>query len=154
MEFYQVTGIDSRRLIHSSSNISKSSASIYGCLFKPLEFPPNLTELDLWSSELEEDQKVEDTAMPKLKRLGMESCKRLKMLPDGFQHITTIQELKFSGTSKEFTKRIQMNGPDWFKIRHVPALNLASPFNGFLQYHPLLSYMAANLPPSFGEFCS
>ncbi|KAK8706226.1 hypothetical protein V6N13_049800 [Hibiscus sabdariffa] len=55
---------------------------------------PKLESLSLrWLTYLEE-WKVEEGAMPALRHLEIDRCKKLKMLPDGLRFITTLQELK------------------------------------------------------------
>ena len=60
--------------------------------------------------------------MANLKRL--EICRRgnLKMIPEGFRHVTSLQELVLRWQPPEFRKRVQENGLDWFKIKHVPSV--------------------------------
>ncbi|XP_058112957.1 probable disease resistance RPP8-like protein 2 [Magnolia sinica] len=70
-----------------------------------------------------EEWRVEEGAMPNLRCLNIEGCGRLKMLPDGLQQVTTLQELKLEDMPQEFKERVRANvGEDWFKIRHIPSL--------------------------------
>ncbi|XP_058112983.1 disease resistance protein RPH8A-like [Magnolia sinica] len=154
---------------------------LYGCLEKFLdlhEFPPNLTELHLNGSQIQQDPmgtleklpnlriltlrernstrkdesymgkemvcsaggflqleslsveadeleewRVEEGAMPNLRFLQMIDCRRLKMIPDGLQHVTTLKELKLTMIAEELKERVRENeGEDWYKIRHIPSL--------------------------------
>ncbi|XP_058112017.1 disease resistance protein RPP8-like [Magnolia sinica] len=82
---------------------------------------PMLNVLNIHMGEMEE-WRVEEGAMPNLRCLEIEDCKRLKMLPDGLQHVTTLQELKLVDMPEEFKSRVREEGEDWFKIRHIPSL--------------------------------
>ncbi|XXG72336.1 hypothetical protein AAC387_Pa07g1462 [Persea americana] len=57
-----------------------------------------------------------------LRRMEIYECSKLKMIPEGFQHVTTLQELIVSRQPREFLERVQENGLDWFKIQHVPSV--------------------------------
>ncbi|XP_058112023.1 probable disease resistance protein At1g58602 [Magnolia sinica] len=81
-----------------------------------------LESLSIHAAELKE-WRVEEGAMPNLKFLEMLGCKRLKMIPDGLQHVTTLKELKLTMIAEELTERVGENeGEDWYKIRHIPSL--------------------------------
>ncbi|KAK9281597.1 hypothetical protein L1049_004500 [Liquidambar formosana] len=72
-----------------------------------------------------ENWKVEEGAMRGLKMLEFSNCKRLKMVPDGLRHITTLQELKVFGMLERFTTRIQRSdGVDRYKIMHIPSIDI------------------------------
>uniref|UniRef100_A0A1D1ZG16 Disease resistance protein RPP8 n=1 Tax=Anthurium amnicola TaxID=1678845 RepID=A0A1D1ZG16_9ARAE len=135
------------------------------------ELPPNLNELALWDSELQQDpmallekllflrclrlknayageelvcsvggfpqlQKleiswlpirswtVEDGAMPCLKNLDISYCHQLDMLPEGMKHIKTLQTMKISYLSDKFTCRLKNQGEDWYKIEHIPSVQI------------------------------
>ncbi|XP_058115390.1 probable disease resistance protein At1g58602 [Magnolia sinica] len=138
------------------------------------EFSPNLTELTLYQSELEQDPimileklanlqvlrleyasylgkemvcsrqgfprfeflvigrldnleewRVEEGAMPSLLQLQMYGSRKLKMLPEGLQHVTTLKKLKTSDMSYSFTNRLRNDeGEDWYKIQHIPSIHI------------------------------
>ncbi|XP_042488305.1 disease resistance protein RPH8A-like [Macadamia integrifolia] len=72
-----------------------------------------------------EDLKVEQGAFPCLKVLIIHRCEKLKMLPDGLQHVTTLQELNIRSMPREFKARVQKDmGEDWVKIKHIPSVTI------------------------------
>ncbi|KAK8514558.1 hypothetical protein V6N12_057458 [Hibiscus sabdariffa] len=82
---------------------------------------PKLESLSLdWLYNLEE-WKVDDGAMPCLRRLEIEKCRELKMIPDGLRYITTLQELKIERMPKAFRVRVEEGGEDFGKVQHVPS---------------------------------
>jgi hypothetical protein len=77
-------------------------------------------EFKLWMLEKLEDWTVEEGALSRLRDLEIRSCANLHKLPDGLQHVKTLQELKLSKMPREFTERIKdSNSKDWGKIEHV-----------------------------------
>ncbi|KAH7688996.1 P-loop containing nucleoside triphosphate hydrolase protein [Dioscorea alata] len=67
---------------------------------------------------------VERGAMPKLTCLQLNSCVKLKKLPN-LQHVLSLQELELGNMSQELMLRLEREtGEDWCKIQHVPKLTL------------------------------
>ncbi|XP_058113013.1 disease resistance protein RPP8-like [Magnolia sinica] len=86
---------------------------------------PLLDYLYIYELDELEEWRVEEGAMRNLRRLEIRNCKKLKMLPDGLRHISTLQDLQLSLMPEEFRERVRKDdGEDWFKIRHVPALTI------------------------------
>ncbi|KAK1305792.1 putative disease resistance RPP8-like protein 4 [Acorus calamus] len=86
---------------------------------------PCLEVLILWKMHHLEEWTIEVGALSRLKRLEINDCRNLKMLPEGLQHVTTLGEVELMWMSEEFLNRVQMNtGCDWYKIRHVPRINI------------------------------
>ncbi|KAK6946337.1 NB-ARC [Dillenia turbinata] len=91
----------------------------------------------LW--ELEE-WRVEEGAMPHLKRLEINDCPKLRMIPEGLKFIATLQELRIWFMPKEFKERVrtvdsrrdgeatsdphQGEGADYYKICHIPTVDI------------------------------
>ncbi|GMY32556.1 probable disease resistance RPP8-like protein 2 isoform X1 [Fagus crenata] len=89
----------------------------------PKDSFPQLQVLKLWKLEKLEIWIVEEGALSRLRDLEIRSCARLQKLPDGLQHVKTLQELKLSNMPREFTERIKdSNSEDWGKIEHVPLV--------------------------------
>ncbi|KAI7981575.1 putative disease resistance protein [Camellia lanceoleosa] len=88
---------------------------------------PHLKSLILCNLKIEE-WRVDDGAMPKLSYLGIEGCKKLKMLPNGLRFIPTLQELQIFSMSKAFNDRLRVvdsqEGEDFHKISHIPSICL------------------------------
>ncbi|CAL5209033.1 unnamed protein product [Lathyrus oleraceus] len=67
---------------------------------------PQLHVLKLWKLEQLEEWKIEPEALPCLRQLEIRSCPRLKMLPDGLKHISTLRELKLTNMPREINAEI------------------------------------------------
>ena len=83
---------------------------------------PVLVVLEMNSCKELEDWTVEEGAFSNLTRLKIRMCSELKMIPEGFRHVTTLQELVLSMQPRNFRERVRENGLDWFKIKHVPSI--------------------------------
>eukprot|EP00268_Persea_americana_P061374 TRINITY_DN7746_c0_g4_i1.p1 TRINITY_DN7746_c0_g4~~TRINITY_DN7746_c0_g4_i1.p1 ORF type:complete len:458 (-),score=50.63 TRINITY_DN7746_c0_g4_i1:919-2259(-) len=83
---------------------------------------PVLAVLEIsWCEELE-DWTVEEGAIANLRRLKIRKCSKLKMIPEGFRLLTNLEQLVLSWQPPNFLERVEENGLDWFKIRHIPSL--------------------------------
>ncbi|KAM3702449.1 hypothetical protein ACJW31_04G026400 [Castanea mollissima] len=86
---------------------------------------PQLRVLKLWKLEELEDWIVEEGALSRLRDLEIRSCAKLHKLPDGLQHVKTLQELKLSNMPMKFTEQIKdCNSKDWGKIAHVRHVSI------------------------------
>ncbi|XP_039130862.1 probable disease resistance protein RF45 [Dioscorea cayenensis subsp. rotundata] len=86
---------------------------------------PQLKELVFNHLYSLEEWKIEDEAMPKLRKLVIDNCSKLVMLPYGLRGITSLQELNVRGMPSAFTQRLRVNdGDDWDKVRRIPLLNV------------------------------
>ncbi|XP_058112036.1 probable disease resistance RPP8-like protein 4 [Magnolia sinica] len=86
---------------------------------------PLLDDLSIYGLDDLEEWRVEEGAMPKLRCLIIHDCERLKMLPEGLRHISTLRDLKLEEMPEEFIERVRKDdGEDWFKIRHIPSVNI------------------------------
>nr|XP_010921526.1 disease resistance RPP8-like protein 3 [Elaeis guineensis] len=81
---------------------------------------PRLQHLMLYCLTNLEGWRVEVGAMPCLTHLTIKSCKELKMLPEGLQHVTTLRELKLMEMPHKFNERVR-NG-EGYKVRHIPSI--------------------------------
>ncbi|KAG2724913.1 hypothetical protein I3760_01G040300 [Carya illinoinensis] len=68
-----------------------------------------------------EEWEVQEGSMPNLCHLKIEYCKKLRMVPNGFQFITT-QKLEIIDMPESFEYRVGKGEQDFYKIRHVPSL--------------------------------
>ncbi|OVA18806.1 Disease resistance protein [Macleaya cordata] len=84
-----------------------------------------LQDLEIWGLKGLEEWVVKEGALISLRRLEIKNCKRLKMLPDGLQNLSTIQELKLVRMSDELMDRVKDHnvGSDWEKIKHIPSVD-------------------------------
>ncbi|KAK8570905.1 hypothetical protein V6N13_103303 [Hibiscus sabdariffa] len=83
---------------------------------------PKLEYLSLKDLSQLEEWKVDEGATPCLQRLQIESCRGLKMLPNGLRFITTLQQLKIEEMPKAFKERVEEGGENFDKVRHVPSI--------------------------------
>ncbi|XP_058114889.1 disease resistance protein RPM1-like [Magnolia sinica] len=72
--------------------------------------------------ELEEWSRIEEGTMKYLQYLYIDSCPKLKMLPDGFQHLAAMQELCLVRMPEEFMKRVRDGGDDHHKVGHIAEI--------------------------------
>ncbi|KAK8570902.1 hypothetical protein V6N13_103300 [Hibiscus sabdariffa] len=82
---------------------------------------PKLEYLRLVGLQNLEEWKVDDRAMPCLRRLKIEYCPELKTVPDGLRYITMLQELEIKSMPKMFIDKLVEGGEDFNKVRHVPS---------------------------------
>ncbi|KAJ6818537.1 putative PHD finger protein [Iris pallida] len=68
---------------------------------------------------LVEAWRVDEGAFPSLTHLTFHTCDHLKRLSKGLKHVSTLQNLTLLAMSPEFMDRIQPEGEDWDKIKHV-----------------------------------
>ncbi|XP_058114481.1 putative disease resistance protein At1g50180 [Magnolia sinica] len=92
---------------------------------------PQLESLHLKGLHGLEEWRVEEGAMPSLLHLRIYYCNKLKELPEGLQHVTTLKKLESQCMPSEFKKRLKEDrgdgegeGEDWHKIRHIPSIDI------------------------------
>ncbi|KAL6143361.1 hypothetical protein ACLB2K_054056 [Fragaria x ananassa] len=83
---------------------------------------PHLEFLTLSDLEDLKEWRVEKEAMPRLHRLCISWCTKLRAIPDGLQDVTTLKELTINGMPRRFCGRVEEGGDDFYKIKHVPSL--------------------------------
>ncbi|KAF8392019.1 hypothetical protein HHK36_022359 [Tetracentron sinense] len=66
-----------------------------------------LRQLRLWKLEKLEEWTVEKEAMPSIREIEIRFCSKLKMLPEGLQHVNTLQKLKLTGMPGDFTAKFK-----------------------------------------------
>ncbi|XP_058114604.1 probable disease resistance protein RF45 [Magnolia sinica] len=68
---------------------------------------------------------VEEGALPTLTHLQINSCHRLRMLPEGLQHVTTLKKLELLNMPYAFNRRLRKDeGEDWNIICHIPSIDI------------------------------
>ncbi|KAL6128648.1 hypothetical protein ACLB2K_072003 [Fragaria x ananassa] len=85
---------------------------------------PNLEFLYLEGLRELKEWRVEEGGMPRLRRLYITRCDELRAVPDGLQYVTALKELTFKSMPIEFCERLEENGDDFHKIKHVPFLTI------------------------------
>ncbi|RZC47300.1 hypothetical protein C5167_040254 [Papaver somniferum] len=89
---------------------------------------PRLKLLKLCGLMRLEEWTVEEGALDRLTHLRIYTCKRLEILPDGLQQLTSLRELEVYNLTQRFIGRLAENvGEDWDKIKHIPSLSLKLP---------------------------
>ncbi|KAJ9683389.1 hypothetical protein PVL29_019112 [Vitis rotundifolia] len=84
---------------------------------------PKLEYLTIASDDLVEWTEIEEGALPSLKQLRFLNCMRLMVLPEGLQHVTTLQILDLWIVHKDLIRRLSPNGgPENYKIKHIPLV--------------------------------
>ncbi|KAK1267719.1 putative disease resistance protein [Acorus gramineus] len=87
---------------------------------RPGDFP-KLQVLDLVGVERVVEWSIDEGALPHLRQLSIVGCRKLKKLPNGLKHISTLRRLELS---KSFEERVKRDtGEDWNEIKHVPEID-------------------------------
>lgn len=66
--------------------------------------------------------KVEEGALPSLRRLQIVNCLRLRRIPEGVRYLITLKEIVLQHMLRQFMQRLEKGGEDFFKVQHVPSL--------------------------------
>ncbi|KAF8394055.1 hypothetical protein HHK36_020257 [Tetracentron sinense] len=73
-----------------------------------------------------EEWRVEEGAMPSLRHLEIDCCRKLRMVPEGLRFVTTLRELEITGMPQNFKQRLQVldgrGGQDLYKVQHIPSI--------------------------------
>ncbi|PSR89810.1 Disease resistance protein [Actinidia chinensis var. chinensis] len=84
---------------------------------------PLLRVLNIWKLEELEEWIVEEGALTILMELEIRSCNKLKMIPDGLQHLVHFSELKLTKMPNEFNERVtEYERQYWSKVAHGPSI--------------------------------
>ncbi|KAL6184404.1 hypothetical protein ACLB2K_045805 [Fragaria x ananassa] len=76
------------------------------------------------SPVLEEWTELEEGALPSLRYLHLHSCVRLKMLPEGLQSLTKLEQLHLLPMMDDHAERLKPDdGVEYYKIRHIPEIS-------------------------------
>ncbi|KAG2297987.1 hypothetical protein Bca52824_034459 [Brassica carinata] len=81
---------------------------------------PRLCALQISKQEELEEWIVEEGSMPCLLTLTINKCEKLKELPDGLKYITCLKELKIQRMNKEWTKKLEPGGENYYNVQHIP----------------------------------
>ncbi|KAG6666632.1 putative disease resistance protein At1g50180 isoform X2 [Carya illinoinensis] len=85
---------------------------------------PQLQSLILAHLPNLEEWEVEEGSMPNLYHLKIVFCEDLRMVPDGLQFVGNLQKLEIVHMYSSFVARLDEGGQDFYKIRHVPSLEV------------------------------
>ncbi|CAF2095183.1 unnamed protein product [Brassica napus] len=85
---------------------------------------PQLCKLEIWDLNELEEWIVEEGSMPCLRTLSIRYCKKLKELPEGLKHITSLKELYIRHKNKEWKTKLVPGGESYHKVQHIPSVQL------------------------------
>ncbi|XP_059643733.1 disease resistance protein RPM1-like [Cornus florida] len=83
--------------------------------------------------------RVEEGAMPLLETLGIKDCELVEEVPSGIEHLTKLQSLQLLDVHHELLEKVDRNkrGADYWKIAHIPQVNIFYFQNGCLMVRNL-----------------
>ncbi|XP_042495146.1 probable disease resistance protein RF45 [Macadamia integrifolia] len=94
---------------------------------------PQLRILKIYHLETEEWE-IKEGALPKLNRLCILGCYKLKKIPLGLRFVASLQVLELGDMSNEFWVRFDRLGEDAHEIGHIPSIDTStSSSNGQLE---------------------
>ncbi|KAL5998266.1 hypothetical protein ACLOJK_009205 [Asimina triloba] len=67
-----------------------------------------------------EELVVEEGAIVSLRHLEISNCDKLKMIPEGLRHVSSLQELQLDMPRRFVLRLREVDGDDWGKIQHIP----------------------------------
>ncbi|XP_058068379.1 probable disease resistance RPP8-like protein 2 [Magnolia sinica] len=86
---------------------------------------PQLESLDVHNLLNLEGWRVEEGAMSSLLHLNFFCCRRLKMLPEGLEYVTTLRKLNLHDMPQCLIDRLREDGgEDLHKIHHIPSIHI------------------------------
>ncbi|KAF8389434.1 hypothetical protein HHK36_026129 [Tetracentron sinense] len=69
-----------------------------------------------------EEWRVDGGAMPRLRHLGINGCRNLRMVPEGLRFINTLRELDIRQMPAAFEDRLREGGADYYKVQYIPSI--------------------------------
>jgi len=103
-----------------------------GKMFFSTESFPNLKVLKIRGGPHLTEIKIERGAMTSLVDLKLLLCPQLKMLPDGIEHLSTLEELTLDHTAEELVDRVRQRVE--MTISHVQRVYIGFVRNGELAF--------------------
>jgi disease resistance protein RPM1 len=97
---------------------------------------PNLRVLKIRGGPHLKEIKIERGAMMSLVDLKLLRCPQLKMLPDGIEHLITLEELTLDHTAEELVERVRWRNE--MSISHVQRVYVGSIRNGELAFERII----------------
>lgn len=84
---------------------------------------PSLRLLAISDAPELNDVVIEQSALQNLIRLTLIDCPELKTLPDGIEHLITLEELYMRGASKELTKKLKQKEDSNYSNTYLMKIN-------------------------------
>ncbi|XP_027061103.1 disease resistance protein RPM1-like [Coffea arabica] len=86
---------------------------------------PKLSKLHLEELLQLDCVEIEEGSLPSLKELALIRCLALKLLPEGIEHITSLQNLQLEEMAEELVESVQIDGSENHKkVQHIHTVNL------------------------------
>jgi disease resistance protein RPM1 len=104
-------------------------------LFSAESFP-NLRVLKIRGGQHLKEIKIERGAMMSIVDLKLLLCPQLKMLPDGIEHLSTLEELTLDQTAEELVERVRCRKE--MRISHVQRVYAGFVRNGELAFERII----------------
>ncbi|KAF8410870.1 hypothetical protein HHK36_003407 [Tetracentron sinense] len=84
---------------------------------------PRLNKLSLWELTKLGCVRIDEGALPSIKSLYLIQCRELKVVPQGIEHLTGLQELYLKEMPEALVQRLRGDrSEDCPKIRHIPTI--------------------------------
>ncbi|KAL5972386.1 hypothetical protein ACLOJK_041640, partial [Asimina triloba] len=84
---------------------------------------PKLKKLNLWDLKQLNRVVIEVGAMPSIREMDIARCRELKMLPEGIENLTTLQELFLDEMPTELVDKLKGGREeDRRKVEHIPII--------------------------------
>ncbi|KAL6012222.1 hypothetical protein ACLOJK_002700 [Asimina triloba] len=85
---------------------------------------PKLKTMRLWDFTQLRRVVIEKGAMPSLRDLRLDSCRELKMLPEGIEHMVKLHQLLLKEMPSEFVERLRARdgNNERQKVAHIPII--------------------------------
>ncbi|KAL5707891.1 hypothetical protein ACHQM5_018743 [Ranunculus cassubicifolius] len=103
---------------------------------------PQLQHLRLEYLEELEEWIVEKGAMPCLIALVIDSCRRLKKIPEGVKFLTKLKQLDVIEMPKTFRERVKEGAEDWQSVQHISSITITNTVSSLTAFNLNLHFLS------------